>query len=264
MKDAFIAVWRYRHFIRSGIQGDFIVRFARSRLGTTWSILHPLAQSAIYVIVLAEVVGAKLPNATSTLAYPVFLLGGMAAWSLFQEIITRSMTVFIDYGNVLKKVAFPRLCLPIIIWGGTLLNHLLLLLAIAVVMGCLGHPATAAWLYLPVGIVLISGLGFAFGIFLGLINVVCRDVGHVASIVLQVWFWLTPVVYPFSAAPENLKRVLMLNPMLPLVQLYQDVMLRQAAPDLLSVLPVAVLILVVGLATLGLFRRASGDLVDAL
>lgn len=110
-----ISVWRYRHFILASIKGELRGRFARSRLGAIWFILHPLAQALIFSIVLAEVMRAKMPNMTSPAAYPIYLLSGMAAWGLFSEILTRSMNVFIEQAPTLKKISFPRLWLALIL-----------------------------------------------------------------------------------------------------------------------------------------------------
>ena len=103
-------------------------------------IIHPLAQAAIFALVLAEVMAAKLPGmANNKFAYAIYLLSGMLAWSLFSEIVSRCLTVFIDNGNLLKKMLFPRINLPLIIAGSALINNLLLLLAILVVFALLGH-----------------------------------------------------------------------------------------------------------------------------
>lgn len=264
MMHALGAVWRYRHFVRAGIQGDLAIRFARSRLGTMWSILHPLAQSAIYVVVLAEILGARLPNVTGKAAYPVYLLAGMAAWSLFNEIVSRSLTLFIEHAATLKKLAFPRLCLPLIVWGGALLNHVLLLAALVVVTICLGCFEARDWLYLPIGILLISMFAFGLGILAGIFNVFCRDVGQVFAIVLQLWFWLTPVVYPIEAVPHSLRWLINANPLTPLVAVYQNALLWHTAPDPQSLLRPLILGVASTWMAWVLFRRAASELVDAL
>ena len=264
MRGAVAAAWQFRYFVLSGIRGDLAIRFARSRLGMAWSILNPLAQSAIYVVVLSEVLSARLPNVASKSAYPIYLLAGMAAWSLFNEIVVRSATIFIDYSAALQKVAFPRLCLPLIVWGGALINHAFLLLALALVAISLGHFQGLPWLYLPGGILLISVFAFGVGILAGIVNVFCRDVGQALGIILQVWFWFTPIVYPIAAVPAGLRPLIEANPLTPLVRAYQDALLWHAVPEAASLLrPLA---LGVGLSLLAwlLFRRASSQLVDAL
>ncbi|TCR03929.1 ABC transporter permease [Neorhizobium sp. JUb45] len=258
------SLWQYRYFILSSIRGELKGRFARSYLGAFWFILHPLAQSLIFSIVLAEVMRARIPNMDNPAAYPIYLLSGMAAWGLFAEILNRSMTIFIEQSSAMKKIAFPRLCLPVIVWGGAIINHLLLLLAIAFIFLFFGHYPGLAWIYVPIGIALISALAFGLGVFLGIINVFARDVGQVMMVVMQLWFWLTPIVYVKSVVPESVHPYINLNPMTGLVAIYQDALLLNRAPDLSSLLPAAVVGAIAVAASFVLFRRASPELVDAL
>lgn len=258
------SLWQYRYFILSSIRGELKGRFARSYLGGFWFILHPLAQSLIFSIVLAEVMRARIPNMDNPAAYPIYLLSGMAAWGLFAEILNRSMTIFIEQSSAMKKIAFPRLCLPVIVWGGAIINHLLLLLAIAFIFMFFGHYPGLAWIHVPIGIALISALAFGLGVFLGVINVFARDVGQVMMVVTQLWFWLTPIVYVKSVVPESVHPYINLNPMTGLVAIYQDALLLNQAPDFSSLLPAAIVAAIAVAASFILFRRASPELVDAL
>ncbi|MCO5155859.1 MAG: ABC transporter permease [Aquamicrobium sp.] len=258
------ALWRYRYFVMASVYGEMKGRFARSRLGLLWSILHPLAQAAIFAIILAEVLGTRLAGVEDRAAYPIYLLSGMAAWTLFNEILSRCLTVFIEYAPTLKKIAFPRICLPVIVWGGALLNHVLLLLAIAVVFLFFGHFPGTAWLSLLIGIVLISLFAFGLGLTLGIFNVFVRDIGQVMAVVLQLWFWLTPIVYPIEIVPDHLRWIINLNPMVALVGIYQDAMLLNRWPDFMPLLIPAALSIGFAAAAFAVFRRASPELVDAL
>lgn len=259
-----ISLWRYRYFIASSIRGDLKGRFARSKLGALWFVLHPLAQALIFAIVLSEVLGARLPGTDNDSAYAIYLLSGMAAWSLFAEILNRSIVIFLEQAGAMKKIAFPRLCLPVIVWGSALVNHVLLVAAILVVFAFLGHFPGAALLVLPLGIALISAFAFGIGVLCGTLNVFSRDVAQVMSVVLQLWFWLTPVVYPANVVPENLRWVVELNPMVPLVQIYQNALLHNLWPDPISLSYPAVAAVVAVALSFTVFRRASPELVDAL
>lgn len=258
------SLWQYRYFMLSSIRGELKGRFARSYLGGFWFILHPLAQSLIFSIVLAEVMQARIPNMDNTAAYPIYLLSGMAAWGLFAEILNRSMTIFIEQAPALKKIAFPRLCLPVIVWGGAIINHLLLLLAIAVIFVFFGHFPGIAWIYIPIGIALISALAFGLGVFLGILNVFARDVGQVMMVIMQLWFWLTPIVYVKNVVPESVHAYIDVNPMTGLVAIYQDALLLNQAPDFSNLIPSVIVAAVAVTASFVLFRRASPELVDAL
>jgi lipopolysaccharide transport system permease protein len=264
MRDLFAAVWRFRIFIVSSIRGELKGRFARSKLGALWFVLNPLAQAAIFALVLSEMLGARLGVSTSKAAYPVYLMSGMAAWGLFSEITSRCLNIFLEFGPTLKKIAFPRICLPIIVWGGALVNHTLLLAAAFVVFLLLGHQPGWGWLALPIAIVLISMFAFGLGVLLGVFNVFSRDVAQVFSVVLQIWFWLTPVVYTHELVPPGVAWLVAINPMTPLVKFYQDAILNnQIGPlvDLFWPTVFAVGLLVVAFIV---FRKASPELVDVL
>lgn len=264
MRDPIIAAWRYRQFVLASIKGEFRNRFARSRLGAAWFVVHPLAQSAIFAIMLSEVLGARLPGAGNKAAYPIYLLSGMAAWHLFSEILNRSLTVFIDNASALKKIAFPRVCLPLIIWGSALVNHALLLGAMTVVCLAFGHYPSPAWLALPIGILLISMFAFGLGVIAGIFNVFSRDVAQVFGVLLQLWFWMTPVVYPVESIPLEYRWLVNMNPLYPLVRIYQDALLYHRWPDLSLLLPPALMVAALVAASFAVFRRASPELVDAL
>lgn len=258
------AAWSNRTFIIASIKGELKSRFSRSRIGYLWFVLQPLTQALLFALVLSEVVGARLQNNTNKMSFAVYLMAGMAAWGFFSEIVNRSMTVFIEYGNAMKKIAFPRISLPLIVWGGALINHLFLLGATLFVFVCFGVVPGAALLALPIGVVLISILALGMGIALGILNVFSRDIAQVMSVVLQLWFWLTPIVYPRTAVPAYMQTLIDANPMTWLTKIYQDALLNNRWPDPASLLMPTLVGLLAFAAGFALFRRASPEIVDAL
>ncbi len=264
MKEILAAVWNYRHFIVSSIKNDLRSRFARSKLGALWMVLQPLAQVAIYALVLSRIMAAKLPGIDNRYAYVIYLMAGMIAWSLFAEVVTRSLTVFVDNGNLMKKMAFPRVCLPIIIAGSCLVNNLLLLITAVIVFLLVGHPLNAALLWLPLLIGINISLAIGFGLVLGVLNVFVRDIGQFMMVFLQLLFWLTPVVYMPSIIPEGLRAVLVFNPMVHIVTAFQDVILYERAPELTGLLAISSIAVALLIFSLILFRRAAPEMVDVL
>jgi lipopolysaccharide transport system permease protein len=248
----------------SSIKAEFRSRFARSKLGAMWMILNPLAQAAIYAFVLSELMPGRLKGIESKTAYAVYLMAGTAAWGLFAEILNRCTTVFIEYSNTLKKIAFPRLCLPLIVGGSALLNHFLLLTALAIVFLFLGYLPNTAWFVLPVAMMLIALFSFGLGIILGLLNVFSRDVGQVLATVMQLWFWLTPVVYTADSIPKRFSFIIDLNPMAGIVKIYQDALLFGKTPEWSNLTTPFMFAFGLFLFSFWIFRRASADLVDAL
>jgi len=264
MKDMINAIWRYRFFILSSIKNDLKIRFVRSKLGALWMIVHPLAQVLIFALILSEVLSAKLPGIDSKYAYALYLMSGTLAWSLFSETLTRSVTLFVDNGNLMKKIAFPRICLPLILAGSAIVNNLLLLVAIFGVFALLGYFPGVEVIWLPVLTILTLMLSLGTGLILGVMNVSMRDVGQVVPVVLQALFWMTPIVYNLSILPPEYRRWFGMNPLYPLVTSYQNVLVYGKPPlwgDLAWLLMWSCGLL---LLALFMFRRASLDMVDAL
>ncbi len=259
-----LRAWRYRHFIFSSIKNEFLSRFARSRLGGLWMVIHPLAQVVIFAFILSAVLSAKLPGINNRYAYALYLMAGMLAWSLFSEIVSRSLTVFVDNGNLLKKMVFPRICLPLIVSGSALVNNLLLFVAILAVFALLGHQPGWSALWLPALIALNVMLGAGLGLVLGVFNVFMRDVGQVVPIVLQFWFWFTPIVYMPNVITGRYKEWLLLNPMTPLVNAYQNILVFGAEPKWTPLTGTAIFAIVSLIFALFLFRKASPEMADAL
>ncbi len=264
MKEISAAIWSYRHFIVSSIRNDLRSRFARSKLGGLWMILQPLAQVAIYALVLSRIMAAKLPGINNRYAYVIYLMAGMIAWSLFAEVVTRSLTLFVDNGNLMKKMAFPRVCLPIIIGGSSLVNNLLLLVTAVVVFLLIGHPLSLAMLWLPLLIAINLAFAIGLGLILCILNVFLRDVAQVMTVVLQLLFWQTPIVYMPTIIPDRLRFVLEFNPMVHMVVAFQDVLLYGRAPGMAGLIVIAAAAAILLLFSLILFRRAAPEMVDVL
>lgn len=264
MKDMLRAAWAYRYFILSSIKNDLRIRFIQSKLGAMWMIIHPLMQVLIFATILSEVLSAKLPGIDNKYAYALYLMAGTLCWTLFSETISKCLNLFIDNGNLMKKMAFPRICLPFIAGGTMLVNNVLLLAAIFAVFAVMGHYPTAQVMWLPVLIALTLVFSMSVGLLLGVLNVFMRDIGQIVPVILQAMFWLTPVVYSLSILPENLQRLFRLNPIYPLVTSYQNVLLFDRPPLWNSLLVLFLASAVVAAVALVVFRRASPEMVDAL
>lgn len=264
MKDMILAIWRYRNFILSSIGNELRLRFIRSKLGGLWMIVHPLMQVLIFAMILSQVLAAKLPGTGGEYAYALYLMAGILCWTLFSETVGRCLTLFIDNGNLMKKMAFPRICLPFIAAGTTLATNLLLLVAIFAVFAALGHFPDRNALWLPVLMFITLALSMGVGLVLGVLNVFMRDVGQVVPVVLQAMFWLTPIVYSLSILPPSMQDWFRMSPLYPLVTSYQNVLVFGQAPDWHGLARLFIVSLVLLLISLVVFRRASPEMVDVL
>ncbi len=257
-------LWQYRYFVLSSIRNELINRFARSKLGGLWVIVNPLAQVAIYAFILSSVLAAKLPGIDNKYAYAIYLMSGLLAWNLFNEIISRCLNLFIVQGNLMKKMSFPRITLPSIVIGSCLLNNILLLVAMLGILALLGHQFSVAMLWLIPLTIPVVMLAMGIGLVLGVMNVFLRDIEQVILIILQVWFWFTPIVYPESIIPESYRNLLNLNPMYPIAKAYHQVLVYNNAPQLGSIAIISAIAFTLMLLSLFMFRRASAEMVDAL
>lgn len=264
MLGLFRSLWEYRGFVWSSIRNEFVARFARSRLGGLWMIINPLAQVAIYALVLSNVLAAKLPGIDNKYSYALYLMAGILAWSLFSEIVGRCLTLFIDQGNLMKKMRFPRITLPVIVVGSCLLNYVLLFAALLLVFALFGQELSLQLFWIIPLTVVVTALAVGIGLVLGILNVFVRDTGQVVPIVMQAWFWLTPIVYPATIIPEDFKGFMAFNPMYPIATAFHDALVYSRMPNIEGLMVptlVAVLLLLLGLI---MFRRAAPEMVDVL
>lgn len=257
-------LWQYRYFVLSSIRNEMTTRFARSKLGGLWMIINPLSQVLIYALILSNILAAKLPGIDNQYAYAIYLMAGLLAWTLFNEIISRCLTLFIEQGNIMKKMSFPRITLPAIVAGSCLLNNILLFVSMLGIFALLGHQFNFAMLWLIPLTLITMVLAMSVGLFFGVLNVFVRDVGQVVPIILQMLFWLTPIVYPIAIIPEAYRHWLNLNPLYPLTHAYQQIIVYGNSPQWEGIIIIAIIGLFLAGVSLFMFRRASAEMVDAL
>ncbi|MBA0394964.1 ABC transporter permease [Stenotrophomonas maltophilia] len=264
MRETFSSVWAYRFFIVSSIKNELRLRFIRSKLGGLWMIIHPLVQVLIFALILSEVLAAKLPGVDNKFAYALYLLSGILCWTLFSETLGKFTGLFVDNGNLLRKMSFPRICLPIIAGGSMLVNNLLLMAAIFAVFLCLGHvPGAEAW-WLPVLVLITLCLSMSVGMLLGVLNVFMRDIGQIVPVFLQAFFWLTPIVYSVSILPDRYRNLFKFNPLYPLVTSYQNVLVFNKPPLWADLAGLMLATGAIAFVALVVFRRAGAEMVDSL
>jgi lipopolysaccharide transport system permease protein len=265
VSDRLSSLYRFRGFIAGSVAREFAARYRNSALGMAWLILQPLAQILVYTLVFSQVMQARLPDAAgNAFSYSIFLCAGMLTWGLFADIVGRGQTVFLDNASLLKKLNFPRVCLPIIVVLNACVSFAIifgLFTGFLLVTG--NFPGLTYVAVLPL-LVLQSAFAIGLGMVLGVLNVFFRDVGQFFGIVLQFWFWLTPIVYPLSTLPAWGQNLIWWNPMAPVVIAYQGILSRGEWPQWGSLWPIAVLAVVLCAWGALLFKRCSGDLVDEL
>jgi len=257
-------IWAYRGFIASSVKREFQSKYRNSLLGAAWTILNPLAMIVVYTVVFAQVMRTRLPGSDSTFAYSIYLCAGVLTWGLFAEIVSRAQGVFLENANLIKKVSFPRICLPIIVVISAALNFAIifgLFTGFLIVSG--NFPGFAFLGLIPViAIQVLFSIGL--GMIVGVLNVFFRDIGQFFTILLQFWFWFTPIVYPVAALPEKIRLLLLLNPMASLITACQGILVNHQWPVWENLLPTAGIALALCILGMLLFRSHAGEMVDEL
>jgi homopolymeric O-antigen transport system permease protein len=256
--------WAYRGFILASLQREFQSKYRNSLLGAAWTVIQPLSMVLVYTLIFSQVMRARLPGLDSSFAFSIYLCAGILTWGLFQEIIGRAQTIFVDNANLIKKVSFPRVCLPVIAVMSAGINFTIIFGLFTIFLVVTGNfPGVAYVAILPVLVIHVA-FAIGLGVIFGVLHVFFRDVGQFVGILLQFWFWFTPIVYPITILPEWAQGIMRLNPLTWLAEAYQGILVYGRWPNWLQLLPV--LLLAIALCAFGmrLFSRRVGEIVDEL
>lgn len=264
MRSMLKPLWNYRGFIFGSVKREFQSKYRNSLLGAAWTVLNPLAMIVVYTVIFSQIMRARLPGIDSTFAYSIYLCAGVLTWGLFAEIITRAQNTFLEHANLLKKLSFPRLCLPVIVVANALLNFSIVFALFSIFLVVSGDFPGPVYLALFPVVAILVAFAIGLGISLGVLNVFFRDVGQFFGIVIQFWFWLTPIVYPVSILPESLRPLMSYNPMAILIAACQDILVSGQWPAWPSLLPVTILAAALCALGMRLFRKHAGEMVDEL
>jgi ABC-2 type transport system permease protein len=218
-------IWQYRELLGNLIRKELKVKYKDSVLGFVWSLLMPLVQLGVYWLVIGKFLGAgAIPS------YGVFIFCGLAVWTLFSELLSTATTSVVFNSGLVKKVYFPRELFPLAATGAAVVNFgfQLVILLIADLIAGIGTGKWPDLRYLPMpvlGLILLVVFGTACGLLLAAANVYLRDVQHLITVVLMLWFWVTPIIYNASRVnrtlPHGLYQVYLMNPMASVVFSFQ-------------------------------------------
>lgn len=204
----FDELWRYRELILMMMTRDIKVRYKQTVLGVAWAILQPLVTMLIFSIIFGRL--AKIPS--DGVAYPLFVFSGLVAWTLFSTAVTAGANSLVSASSMISKVYFPRLIIPLASIGVSVVDFCISFVLLLGIMLFYSHLPSAQILLLPLFLtgLLLSAFGLSAG--LSAITVIYRDFRFVTPFMIQIWMYLTPVIYPLSFIPENWRWLIYLNP----------------------------------------------------
>ena len=234
------------------------LRYQGTALGFLWSLAKPLLQGLVIYFALSRVLRVGIPN------YHIFLLSALFPWAWFQTSILLGTPAFVNNANLLKKVFFPRFVLPLSIVLHNLLNFLLSLPVLMLLLMLVGLRPGPQWvlglpLLVAVELLLLAGIV----LLLASLNVFLRDLEHLVEVFLNLWFYVTPILYPLSLVPGKVKAIMLLNPLTTLIEAWRGLFMENALPgwELWPALLFAAVALVLGTVA---FRTLEERFEDAL
>jgi lipopolysaccharide transport system permease protein len=218
-------VWAYRELLYFLAWRDVKVRYKQTVLGVLWVVLQPLVSMIIFTVLF----GILLRVDSGNVPYPVFAFAGLLPWNYFSQALTRSSTSVVNSSHLITKIYFPRLVIPLSGVLSSLVDFAIAFGALILLMIVYGIVPTAGLLLLPVliGLAMVTALGF--GLWLSALNVRYRDVGYLLPFLIQIWMYVTPVVYGSNLIPERFRFLLSLNPMTGVVEGFRWALLGPAA-----------------------------------
>jgi len=251
-------IWRYRELIYFLTWRDIKVRYKQAVLGITWAVLQPVLTTVITSIVF----GYLLKVSSGIIPYPVFVLSALLPWHLFSTSLQKSSHSLVGNANLLTKIYFPRLIIPISSVMAVMVDFAISFLVLLGVMLIYGtYPTwTIFWLIPLTGLSVLAAL--AVGLWLSALNVQYRDVQHMVPFIVQIWMYASPIVYPIETIPEGIWRTLYgLNPMVGVVQGFRWALFGGSPPDLTMLISTCV-VLILFISGLYYFRRMEKTFAD--
>lgn len=249
------------------VRQDLIDRYAGSILGGAWSFILPFINILVFALVFSKIMGARMEGFGQEFlqyGYSIYLIAGILPWNSFANTIARTTTIYRDKANLLAKVDVGLKSLPLYILVTEAFIYLVSMLFFAGFLLLIGFSIDGYWLLIPVVYVIQQIFAYALGFLLAVLSVFIKDIRESVTVIIQLWFWLTPIVYVVTILPDGFFKLASLNPFFTLINAYRDLILYHRWPnfDALS------LVLLAGLSLLflaiWLCNKLERDLRDFL
>lgn len=254
------ALYRYRELLYFLTWRDVIVRYKQAAVGVAWAVLQPLLTMVVFTVIFGRF--AKMPS--DNLPYPIFAFTALLPWNYFAQAIGRSGTSLVSNANLVSKVYFPRLVIPISGAIAPLVDFVISFVILLGMMAWYGIAPTWGVLALPLFTLLAVVTAVAVSLYLAALNVKYRDVGHAIPFLVQFWMYASPVVYSVSIIPEKWRLLYSLNPMVGVIEGFRWALLGKEQPDfaVMAMSTIVVAILLVG--GLVYFKRTERVFADII
>lgn len=254
------SLWQYRELIHILVWRDVTVRYKQTLLGVAWAMFQPVATMLIFTVVF-NVIG-KIPS--DGFPYPVFLYAGLLPWFYISQALSRGGTSLVGEAPLISKVYFPRLILPLSATIAPLVDLLLAFIAFLGLMAWFQVMPTWRILLLPLFAGLGATIALAAGLWISALYVRYRDIGHILPMFIQLWMFVSPILYPVSKVPESWRAIYALNPVVSVVEGFRWALIPGFQVDFSMFLPSLGIVFVVLVGGLIYFRSMERTFADVI
>ena len=254
-------LWQYRDLLYTLSVHRIKVRYKQSLLGIFWAILQPLSMMLIFTFIFSII--ARMPSEGAP-SYAIFAYTALLPWNYFSSAVSNATNSLVSHSQFVTKVYFPREILPITYVMAALFDFAVAATLLVGLMIYYHVQPTVNALYAVPIIFILSCFALAMSFFFSATQVRIRDIGVAVPLLLQLWMFATPVIYPLSAVPARLRPLYMLNPMVGVIENFRQVILRGAAPDSRSLVASAVIAMMLLGASYLYFKRVEATMADLI
>jgi lipopolysaccharide transport system permease protein len=254
------AIWEFRELLYFLVWRDVSVRYKQTILGAAWAILQPLLTMVIFTVVFGNF--ARIPS--DGLPYSIFAFAALVPWTYFAQAIGRSGVSLVSDSNLVRKVYFPRLIIPLAAAAAPLMDFLVSFVVLVLMMAWYGISLHWNLLALPFLLFMTLMTAVAVGLWLAPLNARYRDIGYTIPFVTQVWFYASPVTYPLSLVPQKWRLLYGLNPMVGVIEGFRWALLGTQHPDVAVTAISLVMVVVLVVTGMIFFRWMERTLSDVL
>lgn len=246
-------LYHYREMIISLIKRDLRGKYKASVLGFLWTFLIPLLQLIVYTFVFSTILKSGIEN------YYIFLIVGLFPWNFFSSAVTSGASCVVSQENLIKKIYFPRLVLPVSFVTSAFVNMLLTFVVVLAVLLFSGTGFSGkALCFLPVIMLIEYILALGICMLVSALTVYFRDLEYILGIIMMAWIYLTPVFYQMDIVPEEFQMIFNINPMTPIIVAYQQILYYKQVPDmttLVHAILLGILVLILGYSVFNKIQR---------
>jgi lipopolysaccharide transport system permease protein len=251
-------LWEYRELLYFLTWRDIKVRYKQSVLGVGWAILQPLLTTAIFTFVFGRFAGVP----SNGIPYPLFSFAALLPWQYFASAVGRSGVSLVNSANLISKVYFPRLIVPLSAAFAPAVDFVITFGILVLMMFWYGIMPTWNVVFLPLFLLLAFATAMAVSLWLSALNVRYRDVGYVIPFMVQIWMFISPVAYPSNLVPEKWRLLYGLNPMAGVIEGFRWALFgTSAAPDAVVIVS-CVIVLLFLFGGLMYFQRTEQTFAD--